>query len=390
MPSSTFSSEPGFNVRGHPAPEAAVLASLANPDLNTARGIERVIPAVPWLRVFVASVACLVVLIAGWEMQMRAIGLHAGDLDDGREAWAVERRKVDTGPPDSVVIIGDSRMLFDTDLAAWQALTGRRPVQLAMPAVNAQAFLHDLAMDAHFAGLLVIGTAELSYFREGDGGAADVLAFVRTESISQRIGHQFHKALSRRLAFPDSNYTLFDLIERRKSQTWPERAGVEGPYQDVWKLSESGDDRQTWLWDRLEHDPYLLAHAQSVWSAVYRSEPVAGEVVDRTITQAKADIARIRARGGEVVWVRPPSSLPILDKERRRFPRARVWDRLLRETGSVGVHFEDHPEMQNYRLPDWSHLTRASATDFTRAYVHVLLERVAWLKAHPVLKGEQP
>jgi hypothetical protein len=388
MPSSISSSEwVGAGVLGHPVPQVPAPPSLANPDRNTARGLDRAVPAVPWLRVLAATVACLVVSIVAWEVHMRHIGLHAGDLDDGRDAWAVERRKVDAGPRDAVVIIGDSRMLFDTDLAAWQAMTGRRPIQLAMPAVNSQAFLHDLAADEHFAGLLVIGTAELSYFREGDGGSADVLAYVRSESISQRIGHRIHKAMSRSLAFLDSNYTLFDVIERRE---WPEREGVEGPYQDVWKLSESSDDRQTYLWDRLESDPYLLEHARRVWSAVYRGGPVAGDVVDRAIAQAKADIDRIRARGGEVVWVRPPSTGPILDKERTRFPRDKVWDRLIRETKCFGVHFEDYAEMQHYSLPDWSHLSRSSATTYTRAYVQVLLDRVAWLQSHPARDAAIP
>ena len=187
MPSSTSSSEwTGAAVLGYPMVPDTVAPlpghpepSLpTNPDKNDSRGIERPIPSVPWLRTLVTVASSLIVLVLVWELQMRHLGLHAGDLDDGRDAWTVERRKVDSGPTDAVVIIGDSRMLFDTDLATWQALTGRRPIQLALPATNAQAFLHDLAGDEHFAGLLVIGTAELSYFRGGDGGSTDTLNYL--------------------------------------------------------------------------------------------------------------------------------------------------------------------------------------------------------------------
>lgn len=354
-------------------------SSMANPDRNASRGRDRSIPDVPWLRMLIATAAGLFVLLFAWEVGMRQLGLRAGDLDDGRAHWAAERRKVDTGPRDSVVLIGDSRMLFDTDLATWQTLTGRRPIQLALPATNAQPFLHDLAVDEHFAGLVVIGTAEIAYFRAGSTFYASVLDYIKTESPTKRIGHQIHKQLSRYLAFLDSNYTPFSLIEQND---WPERPGVFSAYQDVWKISESYDDRQTYLWDRIERDAFLRGHVQRVWSKVFSGEPLAPEVIARAIANTKSDIDRIRARGGEVVWVRPPSAEPILGKEHVLAPRDKVWDRLLRDTGSVGVHFEDYPQMQHLSVPDGSHLSRSSAVTFTDAYVRVLLDRVGWLKAH--------
>jgi hypothetical protein len=96
----------------------------------------------------------------------------------------------------------------------------------------------------------------------------------------------------------------------------------------------------------------------------------------------KSDIDRIRARGGEVVWVRPPSGGPLLDIERARYPRGRVWDKLVHDTASFGVYFEDYPGMQQLHCPDWSHLSRASAMAFTDAYVRVLRDQVEWLKLH--------
>lgn len=113
------------------------------------RGFERPIPRVAWLPMLIVVAAVTLLLLSAWEIAMRGRGLRAGDLDDGRDFWAVERRKLDTAPRDSVVIIGDSRILFDTDLATWERLTGGRPIQLALMGGNAQHFLHDLAMDEY-------------------------------------------------------------------------------------------------------------------------------------------------------------------------------------------------------------------------------------------------
>ena len=228
MPSSISNSDVSVIETAHPDVSVAEkpLALISPPP----RGFERPVPLLPWLRILVIVASVTLVLMVAWELEMRHLGLRAGDLDDGRGYWAVERRKVDSGPRDSVVIIGDSRILLDTDLATWQKLTGRRPIQLALLGMNAQPILHNLAADEHFAGLLVIGTAEFSYFSDDAGSLPGVLRYMKSESPSQRTGLEIHKTLSRYFAFLDSNYTLFALLERHK---WPERKGVESPYIDV-------------------------------------------------------------------------------------------------------------------------------------------------------------
>jgi hypothetical protein len=339
--------------------------------------LERPIPAAPWGRVLSVTVAIALLLMVAWEIEMRRLGLRAGDLDDGRGQWAVERHKVDAGPRDSLVIIGDSRILFDTDLATWQKLTGRRPIQLALMGANALPILDDLAADEHFAGLLVIGTAEFSYFSHA-GSASSTLKYVRNESPSQRIGQRIHKTLSQYLAFLDSHYTLFALLEQHKM---PERKDVDSPYMDVWKISEAYEDRQSYSWERLERDEYLRRHAESVWLELFPGPAATPEEVGRVIMKTRADIEQIRARGGEVIWVRPPSNGPVLEIERARYPRRQVWDRLMRDTASFGIYFEDYPAMRDLRCLDSSHLSRASAIAFTNAYVRVFLDRVERLKS---------
>jgi hypothetical protein len=380
MHSSIFSSE----VASIETPDLEVSAaqpSREQPRLLThtpVRGLERRIPLLPWRRTLTAAGLITLLLMVPWEIEMRHLGLEAGDLDDGRGYWTVERRRVDSAPRDSVVIVGDSRILFDTDLATWKKLTGALPIQLGLMGTNAQLIVHNLAEDTHFAGLLVLGTAEFSYFGD-DGNALPVLNYLKSESPSQKSGHEIYKILSRYFAFLDSHYTLFTLMEQHN---WPERKDVDGPYMDVWKISESYEHRQSYSWDRLERDEYLRKHAQAVWMELFAGPPVTRDDVNRAIAKSKADIDLIRARGGEVVWIRPPSSGSILDIERVRYPRQQVWDRLVRETASFGIYFEDYPSMKNLKCPDWSHLSKAAAIQFTDAYVRVLREHVEWLKAN--------
>ena len=71
-------------------------------------------------------------------------GSEAGDLDDGPSFWAEQRRRVDTDNV-PVVILGDSRILFGTDMNRFETLTGVRPVQLALVGSNALPFLENIA-----------------------------------------------------------------------------------------------------------------------------------------------------------------------------------------------------------------------------------------------------
>jgi len=67
-----------------------------------------------------------------------------------------------------------------------------------------------------------------------------------------------------------------------------------------------------------------------------------------------------------VIIVREPSTGEYLKFETRVLPRARAWDVLIARTGAPGIYFEDYPELRDgYELPEWSHLSRASANRYT-------------------------
>jgi hypothetical protein len=339
--------------------------------------------AIGWL-VLVLVVASMIL----WELQMRSLGLRAGDLDDSKASWSVERRKIATGDHDGIAIVGGSRILFDTDLDVWQAVSGRRPVQLALAGMSGQRFLADLANHSEFAGLVVIDVTPEQFFREGPGNPEfeGVLDMWDQQGPAERFGHRVGLFLSRHLAFLDDQYTLGKFIDQLDI---PNRDEVIGPYLRPWKLSETFDDRQTFLWKEIQTDEWLRGHAVRVWLAgPARGRPPPGDdLIARVCADVRASVVKIRARGGDVAFIRPPSTGAYYEREQRRVPRARSWDRLLRESGAFGIHFEDFPEMQDLELPELSHLSRDAAARYTRIYAGVLVKEFPWLK--PAQTAEQ-
>ena len=343
-------------------------------DVVTVRDIPATrLGAIGWM------VLALVLAATGaWEWRMRSIGLVAGDLGDGKENWAVERRRVADGDHDGVLIVGGSRILFDTNFAVWKEMTGRRPVQLAVPGMTGAPVLADIADHTDFAGLVLVDFTPEQFFREGAFNPAFTGVLEEWDKFgpARRASHVIGQFASRYLAFLDDAYSLESLIDQVDI---PNRAGVTGPYLAVWKLSESYDHRQTVMWRGIERNERLRDHAIRVWMS--RDRPAPDDVrIGKVCADMRAAVATIRARGGEVAFIRPPSAGAYYAREQRKVPRDKSWDRLLRETGTFGIHFEDYPAMQGLHLPENSHLTREDAVRFTRAYVGVLTEHYPWLR----------
>jgi hypothetical protein len=178
----------------------------------------------------------------------------------------------------------------------------------------------------------------------------------------------------------DDNYQLSTLVFRL-DHDW--RPGVSDPRQAIWKAQEDGADGQTWLWRRLEHDRRMSEHMYNLWLHFFPSQPLDSQTIDSIMARTKVAVDKIRSRGGDVVFVRPPSAPALRAIEDKHVPRAKAWDAILGYTHSNGVHIDDLPAVQNLTLPEGSHLSRACATVFTDAYLRSLAGKTPLLHLQP-------
>jgi hypothetical protein len=361
MPSSTSSSE---SWRVEPPP---ILVPFDRP--------------LPGLRFGIASIMAVIVFIgsiAGWELYWRAYGVTPSyQNSDG--LWAIQRRRIDEGEGHRTAIIGSSRVLFDVQLPVYERIMGERPIQLALEGTGPVPFLEDLADDPKFTGRLLVGVTPVLFFSAFDRRLA-ALKYFREETLSQRAGQWLSMHFVEPfLAFYGEDFALMTMLKR---QAWPARAGVLN-LADVRKLSVSEADRNTHMWRKVEADPAYQQLARKIWTDLLTLRPrpapeQAKKVRDKQIERAIAAVAKLRARGVQVVFLRPPSSGLWREVEQRAFPRAENWDVLLKRTGAPGIHFEDYPQLQGLTLPEWSHLSAADAERFTEALCHILQGNYGW------------
>jgi hypothetical protein len=336
----------------------------------------RDIPDRPWRPIFAGALVLAALLLGAWEWHWRAYGASPS-IANSDGLWATQRRRIDHGDGNRTVIAGSSRMLFDLDLDTWNRLSGERPIQLALEGTSPLPVIEDLADDPAFTGRLIVGVAPDVFFT-GLAARGSAVAYFHKESPAERTGQWLSSRLVEpHFAFYDPDFALAVVILR---QDWPAREGVS--MTRVRKLSNTAADRDTRLWTKLETDPEYRALARSIWSEDFKPHGAAEQAemehaFDEQIARAVKVVAKLRARGVPIVFVRPPSSGAYLTYENRDFPRSRTWDVLLARTGCPGVHFEDYPELGGFDLPEWSHLTAHDKPRFTEA-LHRIIARDAW------------
>ncbi len=338
----------------------------------------RPIPEIPWKKVLILAFAFMFIGVVAWEYNARVAWSYDPEAYiDSKGIWTIERRRIDHSDKNTVAVIGSSRILFDLDLNSYEQLTGTRPIQLALVGTSPRPLLKDLASDEDFVGLLIMGITPGNFFSGRGGLFANNPKYYVKESPTQRISQQLSMLIEPYLAFYDnSNWPLFTLIGRMDFEN---NVAKHDPVSMVWTLSEMDKDRNTKMFWKVEDVPYYQKHAQATWQNFFDLGDKFGAPpfdLDEFLEGVSKDINTIRTRGGDVVFVRTPSSDVYRDRENKFQPRDKYWDRLLSQTNSVGVHFEDHPELQGFRTPEWSHLHSDDAPVYTSELVPILDQKL--------------
>ncbi len=342
---------------------------------------ERPVPSMGasgWLAVLV-----LVLLMVAWETWVRNEGVTPSYRNsDGQ--WAEQRRRINHGEGDAWVFAGSSRVLTNMQLAVWERLDKRRPLQLALEGTSPVAVMEGLADDDNFTGKLIVGVAPGLFF-SGYELRASAISRYQEESPTQWFGDQVSMLVEPYLAFYDNDFA-FPVILRR--QPVPARDDVIFDL-DVRKLFNTERDRNSRVWDKLVYDQNYRELFRKIWAQNWTPlaelpPPVQEKILEsrqKQLDKAIAATKKLQARGVEVIFVQMPYEGHYATSEVDIAPRELTWDVLLEQTGALGLHFKDYEEMQGYRLPEWSHMTGEEADRFTEAIYGLVQRELAARKA---------
>jgi len=350
--------------------------------------IHREIPERAWLRMAAVALVLNVVGIAAWELHVRSLG-YEPDYDDTPGLWVPERARVVAAKREQVVFVGASRTLFNMDLEVFQeALGGPKPVQLATVGSNPMIIFTHMAEDPSFAGTLIVGVVPALFAIPYDLPVPPNLnpgAYIkRYESWGPAQAWEQPLSLWMQERFAFIQQEDLSLKELSRGLDIPDRSDAYTPPKLPPHFSQIALDRRTRMLERAEHDAALMGRIQQGWLRLFTPPPkppiftdevwakMAADAWNATLQKAKANVEKIKARGGRVIFVNHPSSGPLLEVEKKLNPRQNFWDRIIAETGAPGIHFEDYPELRGFTCPEWSHLSSSDSVEYSKRLVAIM------------------
>ncbi len=344
----------------------------------------REIPDRNWGLAWLVCAALVVAAVAGWEVKARSMQHAPGDYDGYTNftvQWAEERRKLDV--PDHgirVLLLGSSRMLWAADLDILEQALGTRPLQLAIAGTGPALMLKGIVEDTDFDGLVLVGVTPFLFNRLDEGFfGGDALRWYAGASPSERMGHVIHSFLSAHFGFLDDGFKLFELIDHYSD--FPERDGVWDLSAGEWKLGHHYAERQTDMWAPVEVEgSFDNAQILAFWMLGLGRPPEPpermAEMAQTAVEFFAPLVEQLRARGGDVVFIRMPGSGKYLEHDLATNYRELTWDPMTEGFGAVSINAMDYAELSSeLEIPEWSHLSRQSQDDFSRRIVAVLEQR---------------
>jgi hypothetical protein len=320
-----------------------------------------------WQRTWVATLALAAVVLGGWELYWRAHGFRPG-VNNDTNLWALARSRV-ASRPDSVLLVGSSRLQIGIDPDAFERATRwPRPIQLAIPMGPSTPVLRSLAQDPAVVQRIVCEIHPMIFFdsfRQLDSRAESHIeryeSFTPADSVEARLRILTQRSLVSSLPalFPHN------LVAAWKSGLRPKHPHTTFDGDRFGRLDAS----------KISTSPMARRVQQAVWRN-WKGRPGDAAYVDRMTAQVGDLVEQIRARGGDVAFVRMPTSGATLERERDIFPRSEYWNRFASKIDAVTVHFEDYPSLRGFDSPDGEHLGQDDTPAFSDALGSVLVREI--------------
>lgn len=335
----------------------------------------------------ILAVVLVALCLVSWELYLRNRGFETTFYDDPA-LWAHKRDMVYESADKATVFIGSSRIKFDLDIPTWESITGDHAVQLACVGSTPIPVLLQLADDENFKGKLVVDVTEGLFFSmspRNSNTPDENIKYFKERTPAQQASFHINRLLESQFVFLDKEWHSMNAMLNQLPVT--DRPGVynfKGFPPDFGRVKFN---RQEYMTDKMAADTVIQNQVKSIWDGFRKASkdpPVSGAKLDSILAVVKTAVDKIKGRGGQVLFVRTPSSGAFLMGESKAFPRDKYWERILTVTGCPGIHFADYPAIASFICPEFSHLSQADAIVFTKHFIRILTEEKGWKFAKPV------
>jgi len=326
----------------------------------------------------IIAIILFIAAISSWELYWRSEG-YMPNIEDDNALWAVQRAKVNEATSNEVVLFGSSRVLFDFQLDDWESETGIRPIQLATAGASPLPAFRDLVENTNFKGTVIVGVTPGLFFSTTYPMASpwnriqSRVNYYYDRTYAQRINHTLSIPLQSSFAFlraDDEEWTddlnLKALVARFKTGV---RANSQMP--PFYRFATISTERNVMMSNKTARDTAFANTIKRVWGFLGSTAPPPDKIA--TMAFFMEDVQNFKARGGNLILVRCPSTGGVRAGENMGLPRAQFWDELVVAANVKAYHFDDFEQLKRLDCPEWSHLSAEGATIFTTEIAKIMI-----------------
>ena len=320
------------------------------------------------MRAYLAGACFSIVFLGAGEAFWRSRGFTPS-VQDTAGLWDMLRHRASSTEGECVVLLGSSRTLLAINpLALAESLPGTLVLQLAIDGSSPLPVLRDLATDNAFDGTVVCEVAPTMFFDPSRESERKSLEWVRHYHQRSRISDvetQLRLSIQRSLVIVRPELNPVHMVSDVVAASLP-RPGYTTVAASRFRFANFQLADSTQLAERWEER----------FTAMGKT-PTPEEVASLCAEIAES-VRAIRRRGGDVVFVRLPSSGDVARVEEERFPRALCWDQFARVSGIIALDCDKIPLLSGYACPDDSHLDGRDSERFSLAFGRVLRTSLGW------------
>lgn len=325
-------------------------------------------PAGRWGLVWGLGLVVSLTAMTGAELFWRNHGYETNVID-GPRLWAYHRSTLGKSKQE-VACLGTSRTVCGFATAEFYRRFPEYNLRmLAVSGLKPAAALLDLARDPNFCGIVLCDVTwtdfrqvhrdsqqeYVDYYQNQYGAAAEL------ETLFSLWLHEHLVILS-----PEARPKI--ILRSLLSGRAPPVSGFHITRPDRSRISD------------YQLRPELVRRKRESEAAKYRKKaarrrtrpaPVKAEWLSE-VRSFREPVEQIRARGGEVVFVRYPTSGERLAYTSLFYPRELYWDQIGPQTTARTIYYEDYPELNPGNLADTSHLDKRQSPRFTNGLLDIL------------------
>ncbi|PHQ56369.1 MAG: hypothetical protein COC16_03450 [Lutibacter sp.] len=319
-----------------------------------------------------------VISIICWEAYWRSQGYYP-TLNDEKALWSMHRANVEKATKDDVVILGSSRAYFDIQLNEWEAEFGKKPIQLASTGSSPLPTFNDIVNHTDFKGTVIVGVTPGLLFSTTYPKAMpwerpqSKVDHYRDRTYAQRLNFLLSIPLQQNLVFISADEEEWsddiDLKALLKRIKIGQRGEKKKP--SFYNFGDVSLDRNMSMSQRTVSDTSFANTIINVWKFFGENSPPPDK--ESTMAFFLEDVKKFKAKGGNLVLVRFPSSGGLRIGESHALPRKDFWDDLVKQANVKSYHFEDYEQFKNLKCPEWSHLSAKDARFFTTEIAKIMI-----------------